>query len=276
MQPTCSEIKEMVAQYLTENLRTSPSLRSGCTITLPIKSVDDRWVFVIVEERYNMLRVHDGGKTDSELFSQGLKMGESDAGFIAGVARKYGVTVEDRIIQKVCPKSELSAAIVAVAEAATVMTAQLISSRMAEAEGEQVHSRISKLLHQWDQTKFDIEENPEITTGVATHKVNFVTKYRFSDRTPTTIKILPPSNPRDRAERYGFMLYDMKENPKYSGWSNLALVTGADKWSTPALDIVKRMATKTVEIRPDNQDEIESSFPGLIEGLTASRPELRL
>jgi hypothetical protein len=67
MQATCSEIKESVARYFTENLRASPSLRSGCTITLPIKSVDDRWVFVLVEEWYDMFRVHDGGKTDSEL-----------------------------------------------------------------------------------------------------------------------------------------------------------------------------------------------------------------
>jgi hypothetical protein len=276
MQPTCSEIKELVAQYLTENLRASPSLRSGCTITLPIKSVDDRWVFVIVEERYNVFRVHDGGKTDSELFAQGLTMAESDSDFIAGVARKYGVTVEDRIIQKVCSKFELSAAIIAVAEAAVVMTAQLISSRMAEAQAQQVHSRISKILHLWDPKDFIIEENPEITTGTTTHKVNFIAKYKLAARTPTTIKILPPSNPRSRAERYGFMLYAMRENPKYSGWSNLALVTGADQWTAPALDIVKSMATKTIEIRPDNESEVESSFPRLIEDLTAAKPEFHL
>lgn len=64
MQATCSEIKEMVGRYFTDNLRVSQSLRSGCAITLPIKSIDDRWVFVIVEERYNMFLVHDGGKTD--------------------------------------------------------------------------------------------------------------------------------------------------------------------------------------------------------------------
>jgi hypothetical protein len=128
----------------------------------------------------------------------------------------------------------------------------------------------------WNSDEFTIEENSEITTDVATHKVNFIAKDKISARTPTTVKTLPPSNPRDRAERYGFMLYDMKGNPKYSGWSNLALVTGADKWTKPALDIVKRMATKTVEITRDNQDEFESSFPRLIEDLTASRPELHL
>src|ERR1039457_4585108 len=96
MQPaSCSEIKEMVAQYLADNLRATPSPRSGCTITLPIKSIDGRWVFVVVEETYSVFRVHDGGKTDSALFSQGLKMAEVDTDFIATVARKYGVSVED-------------------------------------------------------------------------------------------------------------------------------------------------------------------------------------
>jgi hypothetical protein len=267
----------MVGRYFTDNLRVSQSLRSGCAITLPIKSIDDRWVFVIVEERYNMFLVHDGGKTDSELFSQGLKMGESDTAFVASVALKYGVTVNDRKIQKVCSKSELSATIVAVAEAATVMTAQLVSVRMAEAEGQKVHSQLSRLLHLWNPKEFAIEENADIKTGEAvTYKVNFVATSRLSDRIPTTIKILPPSNPRDRAERYGFMIYEMQKNPKYSGWSNLALVTGPDKWTIPALDIVKRMATKTVEMTPANQEEIESSFRGLLEGLSASRSQLQL
>jgi hypothetical protein len=72
------------------------------------------------------------------------------------------------------------------------------------------------------------------------------------------------------------MLYAMRENPKYSGWSNLALVTGADQWTAPALDIVKSMATKTIEIRPDNESEVESSFPRLIEDLTAAKPEFHL
>jgi len=266
----------MVAHYLTENLRASPSLKSGCTITLPIKSVDDRWIFVIVEERYAVYRVHDGGKTDSALFSHGLKITESDTDFIAAVARKYGVFVENKVVQRICPKAELSEAIVGVAEAAAVMTAQLISSRVAEAEAQQVHSRISEILHLWKPKEFIIEENPDIVTDVTTHKVNFIAKDRISIHTPTTVKILPPSNPRDRAERYGFMLYDMKVNPKYSGWSNLAIVTGANNWSAPALDIVKRMATKTIEVTPENRDEVEFLFPQVIEDLTASKPELHL
>jgi hypothetical protein len=276
MQLGCSELKEMVAGYLVENLRSSPSLKAGCTLTLPIKSVDDRWVFVVVEEKYNVFLVHDAGKTDSALFSYGLKMADSDTDFIAGVARKYGVSVENRTVQKLCGKSELAAAVVAVAEAATVMSAQLISSRIAEAEAQQVHSRISEILHLWKPNEFVIAENSEVETDVTTHKFNFIARDKASVHTPTTIKILPPSNPRDRAERYGFMLYDMKEDPRYSGWSNLAVVTGADKWSAPALDIVKRMATRTVEITPQNQNEIESSLARVIEDLTASKPELHL
>jgi hypothetical protein len=208
--------------------------------------------------------------------SHGLKMGEGDNEFIAAVARKYGVSVENRIIQKVCPQPELAAAIVAVAEAATVMTAQLVLSRIAEAEAQQIHSRLSKALHLWRPNEFVIEENAEIETDVANHKVNFIATDKNSVHTAATVKILPPSNPRDRAERYGFMLFAMKDNPKYRGWSNLAYVAGADQWTAPALDIVRRMATRTVEVRPENQSEIEASLPGLISDLTASTPKFHL
>src|SRR5712691_435635 len=157
----CSEIRQLVAAHLIENLRASDRNGQGCTITLPIKTVDDRWVSIIVEEKYDYFVVHDGGQTDSALFSQGLKMSDADEHFNAAIAFKYHVSIQDKMIQKTCRKDELPKTIMAVAESAAVMTAQLVSSRLIEVEVQEVHSRVSEALRLWRPHDVEIEQNVE-------------------------------------------------------------------------------------------------------------------
>jgi len=268
----CSEIKDLVAEYLTQNLRASLSTREqGCTITLPLKSLDDRWVFVIVESKYDYYIVHDGGKTESALFSQGIKMSDSDEQFNAAIASKYGVKIEHGMIQKACRREGLCETILAVAESAIVMTAQLVSSQLIEKDAEEVHSRVFDTLLLWKPEDMMIEENVKIESAFLDTRVDFVARAEASARRSATIKILPPSNPKGRAERYGFMRHEMKTNSEYKDWANLAVILGAETWSEPALRIVRRFADQTIEVRNDGKAEVEARIPKLMNELTVSK-----
>ncbi len=265
---TCSQIRQLVAGYLADSLRIS-ARRDGFNITLPLKAVDDRWVSVIIEEKYgDYFTVHDGGKTDSVLFSHGLKMSESDEQFRAAVAAKYGVSVQDRLVQKTCRRDNLPETIMAVAESAAVMTAQLVSSRLVEVEVQEVHDIVSEALLLWKPEDIVIEQNVEIPGSASTHQFDFIARSGTSEHRTTTIKILPPSRPRERAERYGYMRYDMLRKPQYENWANLAVILGADTWSKPALDIVQRIADSTIELKSDQQTEVAAYIPKAMSMLT--------
>jgi len=270
----CSEIRKLVAAHLTDNLRASGRGLQECTITLPVKTVDDRWVSVIVEEKYDYFVVHDGGQTDSALFSQGLKMSDADEQFNAAVATRYHVSVHDKMIQKMCRKDELSETIMAVAEASAVMTAQLVSARFVEGEVQEVQSRVSEALRLWKPDDVEIQQNVEIKGGLSTHRFNFVAKGKASGHRTATIKILPPSRPRDRAERYGFMQLDMRQTPEFKDWASLAVILGAEMWTEPALQIVNRLADKTIEVTSDQESEVEARIPSAMTYLAAAELQL--
>jgi len=270
----CSGVRQMVAAHLIENLRASGRDGQECTITLPIKTVDGRWVSVIVEEKYDYFVVHDGGQTDSALFSQGLKMSDADEHFNAAIASKYHVGVQDKMIQKMCRKDDLSNAIMAVAESSAVMTAQLVSSRLVDVEVQEVHSRVSEALRLWRPDDVEIQQNVEIKGGLSTHRFNFVAKSTASGHRTATIKILPPSRPRDRAERYGFTQLDMRQTPEFRDWASLAVILGAETWTEPALQIVNRLADKTIELTSDQEAEVEARIPKAMTSLAAAELQL--
>lgn len=264
----CSDIKDLVAQYLLDNLRASASFGGGCAITLPIKTLDDRWVSVIVEPRYDYYFVHDAGKTDSALFSHGIKMSDADEQFNVAVAAKYGVEIREKVIQKMCRRDELCGTILALAESSAVMTAQLISSRLIEIEVQEMQGVVLEALRLWKPEDVIIDQNVEIQAGFSTHRLNFVAKSR--SRRTATINILPPSRPRDRAERYGFMRLDMQRTDEFKDWASGAVILGVEAWTKPALEIVKRLADTTVELTSNTQSEVEAHIPAMMEHLRAT------
>jgi len=270
----CSDVKQLVAEYLNDNLRGSSRESGGCTITLPLKTVDDRWIFVIVESRFDYFLVHDGGKTDSSLFSQGVKMSDADEQFNAAIASRYGVMIEKGRIQKNCQRNQLCETILAVGQSAIAMTAQLVSPRLVEAEAQEVHVRVSEALRLWKPEDMVIEQNVEIEGMLSTHTLNFITRPKGKAHKTAAIKILPASNPRGRAERYGFMHYDIllnSEHPERKNWVNLAVILGVETWSEPALRIVKGLADTTLEVTTEKQTELEGRIPKMLSALTAGQ-----
>jgi hypothetical protein len=166
----CPDIRALVVHHLEENLRASSRGGQGCTITLPLKTLDDRWVSVIVEDRFGYFVVHDVAQTDSILFSHGLRMSDVDEQFNAAIAIEYGVSIQDKVIQKTCRRDNLPETIMAVGESAVLMTTQLVSSRLVEIEVQEVHTRVSEALRLWRPPDVEIEQNVEIVGNLSTYK----------------------------------------------------------------------------------------------------------
>lgn len=272
-----SDVKDLVARYLIENLRSSASSGQGSIITLPLKTIDDRWVSVIVEEKQRgYFLIHDGGKTDSELFCQGVTMSDVVEASNAGIAKKYGVSVEGSILQKACKTEDLAEGILAVAEASAAISVQLVS-RLVELEAQEVEARVSETLSLWGEKDFEIKHEWEVKGKYSSHVLDFVAlAKKTSMRRTASVDILPRTSPLRRAKEYGFMLLDIRSEPEYREWASLAVIVGAGDWSKPALKIVKEIASGTMEVRPETHGEIETEIRKRLDALTSPSLPLRL
>jgi len=66
----------------------------------------------------------------------------------------------------------------------------------------------------------------------------------------------------------------MRQTPEFKDWASLAVVLGVETWTEPALQIVNRLADKTIELRSDQEGEVEARVPKAMTAL--ARAELRL
>jgi BMFP domain-containing protein YqiC len=283
-----SDVKELVAQYLIGNLRSSslsgpdaiiPSSSlpdRDAVITLPLKTVDDRWVSVVIEEKQaGYFLVHDGGKTDSELFCQGVAMDVIES-FNARVATKYGVSVAgDRSIQQLCTRAELPHTILAVAEASAVMTAQLVS-RLIEVETKDVEAKVAETLDLWRPDEFEIRHEMQIQGRWDRYILDFVALAKHGARNTAAINILPGNNTLRRARDYGMMLVDLRGTKEYGDWASLAFIVGATGWTDKARKIVEALASGTIEVNPETQSDVEALTLERLNAVTTPKLPLRL
>lgn len=284
-----SEVKELVAQYLIGNLRSSslsgrdaivPSSSlpdRDAVITMPLKTVDDRWVSVVIEEKQSgYFLVHDGGKTDSELFCQGIAMDTVES-FNAKVAARYSLSIAgDRSIQKLCTRAELPQTILAVAEASAVMTAQLVS-RLIEVETKDVEAKVAETLDLWRPDEFEIRHEMQIQGRWDRYILDFVALAKQGARNTTAISILSgSSNALRQARDYGMMLVDLRGTEKYADWASLALIVGATGWSPKARKIVLELASGIIDISPETQSDVEALMLERLNAVTTPKLPLRL
>ena len=75
----CSSIRDSLLSFLGTELEVS-TFENQCIITLPLKTLDDRFLDVYVEPRIgDYIVVHDGGRTASELHAQGIHLTDTNA-----------------------------------------------------------------------------------------------------------------------------------------------------------------------------------------------------
>lgn len=235
------------------------AIRDHCVLTLPQKTIDDRLAAVFVEEKMpGHYLVHDGGKTSAELFAQGIHLTDIRLSGMEDLAMRYGATFSQGAFRILCKDHEISTAIMAIAQCATLGTWYILAHKPSFKEEPILH-RVEKALATW-QAPYEqrIEKRVRVVGQKTEHTLDFVSFPRNGQaRNPIALKIVRPSdNSLEQARGYGFMDYDLAKTI-YGNWSRVAIVTKSDEWSDNALDLVRSSGTATISINDDNESRLE-------------------
>lgn len=264
----CSRLRNDLASYLGSGVKVSAN-KNRCVVTLPLTTLDKRRVTVVVEERApNAYIVHDGGKTASELFCQGVDMTKGKEAHQSAIAAKFGVHITGKLYRKFCKSSELQDGILAVAQCALMAMAELIDHKP-QVEDETLGSRVSRILSDWKPSYLrSIERNVKVDGTTAPHSFQFVSYPVAAEYNTVAIKILNHDHPRWQAERYGFLGLDIQNAPLVKSWIRCALISHAEEWPESALQLVRKFSHRTVEVFSEREDELLSILPSTMASLS--------
>jgi hypothetical protein len=272
----CSTIRDELASYLGAGVKVS-ARKDRCVVTLPFTTLDKRRVTVVVEQHApNTFIVHDGGKTSSELFCQGVSMTRKREEHQVAIAAKFGVHITGRLFKKYCKLGELQDGILAVAQCALMAMAELIEQKPV-VEEETLGAKVSRVLQVWKPEYVRaIERNVTVDGVTAPHSFHFVSYPSQANYNTVAIKILNHDHPRWQAERFGFLGFDIQGAPLVSSWVRCAVVSRAEEWPEASIGLVKKFSHRTLEVYSEHEHDMLSMLPATMEELSSDRYRLRL
>src|SRR4029078_5025267 len=127
-QDHCSSARDALVAFFSSFTEVT-AVDGRCVITLPLRTVDDRYLDVYLDEKLaDYVIVHDGGNSMSELFVQGIHVTDSQAAQFKAIARRFGATFNAGIFQIACaPGESIERAIFAVAQCASLAMFEVIN-----------------------------------------------------------------------------------------------------------------------------------------------------
>lgn len=147
----CGSMKESLLAYLRSEIEVA-AFRDYCVFTLPLKTVDDRLVDVIVERRTSdYFLVHDGGKSLGELFVQGITLTDSIVKRLECIAKLNGASLVKDAFTIGCKTDKLENGIIATGLCSAMAMLELIGHKP-DLQEEPIASRVSRTLRQWQPT----------------------------------------------------------------------------------------------------------------------------
>jgi hypothetical protein len=244
----------------------------GCIVTLPLKTADDRFIDVFVDQMTgskNFMYVHDGGKNTAELYAQGIHPNDTQEAMLKGIARAHGATFHDGRFQILCKnEAEIQAAVLAIGQCAALSMIEVVS-HIPNVQEEPLTGRVARALQAWQPPHVEIERRVHIAgrTGLD-HVFDFVAKSARFDRRTVALKLLPPSvGPAWQVSRYALLALDL-EGKEAAQWSRLAIVSKAELWQPKTIDVVRQFSTDIIVLKTDEEEEIERMLPHKMNMLT--------
>lgn len=247
---SCSSIRAALLEYFGDQTEVL-SLRDTCVISLPIKTVDNRWVDVYVDQRMEgFYVVHDGGKTNGELISHGVKITDGQLALLNQIAGTFGAVVRDGTFVVGCKEDKLQEAIFAVAQCATLGMLEAMKHRPV-VEDEPIIAVAGDVISEWSDGKGKIKRRVYIQGDSAEHKMDFVFYPSHNGRhRPIAVNVLQPSyTPMISAQRYGFLALDIEKVPLYGEWKRLAILARRNEWTPDAIAIIEKHASRTIQVK---------------------------
>lgn len=267
----CRSFREALLGYLDHELEAT-AFENQCVLTLPLKTLDDRFLDVYIEEHPpENLVVHDGGRTTAELFVQGIHLNPKKEELFKEIARRYGVNYGDGSFIVLCKYSEAQSAILAIAQCASLAMHEVLTHRPEFAE--EIPSLIvRRTLDTWKPDHLDLRHRLSVNgnTPGAKHTFDSVAFSKRSEGRAVAVQALAFGyGPQVQADRYGFLVLDIR-GTEYDDWQRLAVVSKADHWPAKVLQQVRSLSNKTLEVPSGDNTAIERLLPSYVEELAAA------
>ncbi len=266
----CDSLKDSLVAFLGANMEVTTA-NGRCIVTLPVRTLDDRFINVYVEPKLgSYVLVHDGGKSIAELFAQGIHLSDGQAAHMKAVARRYGATFQNDMFTCGAHSDsvELQVAILAIAQCAAMAMVPVLSHE-AVVEDEPISARVARTLNRWKPDYVDIRRNFSVRGTHADHRFEFVTFARRKESNTVALRILLPGyGSRVQAHRYGFMIYDLQQRQEIDRWQKLVIIPKREEWQQEDVNLVKSLASEVIELETDEDERIEGLLPGIMTELT--------
>lgn len=260
-QQTCLTLKESFNRYFLNEVAVT-AWRDCCVLTLPIKTLDQRYPDVFIEKKLeNSFLVHDSGTTVAQLYAQGIHVTESRSASFEAIARRFGAVYAEETFQRLSDARELESSVLAIAQCELLGMYEVLGHTPL-VEQDSVDLRIKQALEQWRPPYIrDIQYRLKVKGKKANHSFDCVTFPSDSRHKSTALRILKPSSsPQAQAERYGFLALDI-EGTIYESWNRFAIITKAEQWTKGPLSLVRSLSTKTIEVRSGEEDSLDETIP---------------
>ena len=272
MAPTdCRSFREALLGYLGHELEVN-AFENQCVLTLPLKTLDDRFLDVYIEAHPpDYLVVHDGGRTTAELFVQGIHLNRNKEELFKEIARRYGANYGDGSFVLGCKPSNAQDAILAIAQCASLAMHEVLTHKPDFAE-EQPSLIVKRTLDSWKPDHVELKHRLSVRgqTPGATHTFDSVAFSKLSGNRAVAVKALALGyGPPVQADRYGFLVLDIR-GTEYDKWQRLAVVSKAEQWPANVLKQVRSLSAKTLEVRSGDDLEIERLLPSYVEELAVA------
>ena len=274
----CGYIRDGLLEFIGRRLRVS-DYRGRCVVTFPMETLDGRFVDVYVEEfgTGDHVEVHDGGKTVSELYAQGIHLTEPKRRrALEETAGRLGARFDSRddTFKATARASDMYVAILAVAQCASVAMHEVLHHRPA-VERMPVPAMVRRTLTRWDTPEFDIQERFRLkgASSGAPHEFDYVATSTRDAATCVAVQVLSTTHrPKVQVRLYGFLVLDIR-GTEYDSWPRIAVVSNAGAWSAPLLQQVDEWSAELIAVRAGKAAAAIRALPERIEHLAYTAGE---
>ncbi|MGI8990264.1 MAG: hypothetical protein ACR2I2_11880 [Bryobacteraceae bacterium] len=242
---TCESIRQLVVDHLASQTEVQ-EVHGACVVTLPLLTVDKRWIDVFVEPRVaDFFLVNDGGKAVNELILQGMKITPSIENHFEIFAATFGVAYTDEVFQTGAKMAGLAKAITAVGMCSTLAMTEILK-HIPSAVDESLNAQLASILKRWSPRRAKITERVKVSGELKQHEFDFLVSPKR--RQPVSISILnPTAGALSAAERFGFKIQDLSSTP-VGKWRKVAVEAKAEVWRSDARRIVEKCADIVIPI----------------------------
>jgi hypothetical protein len=267
----CRSLKQSLLEFLGSRVEVSVD-EGACVVTLPLKTLDNRYVTVYVDRTAtDRLLVHDGGDATAELFLQGVKLTETKLATLRSIAKRYGASFANNSFTVAATPGMLNEAVLTIAQCATTGMYDLLKV-VPVFDEERVAALVKKTLERNPPPNMHVQFGASAKGGAGReHKFDAVVlPFQDHDLRTVAIKTLGTAYPANvQSERFLGMALDLRET-SFGRWQKLTVIPRADAWELKYLKTVRDLSDDTIELRTGDDEQVLDRLIPCIRELAAA------